>query len=249
MRLIAWLTIVIVAVSFCNAELTAGSSTDEILDRLHEVGRDLKSFTVKVVLREKDTVAQDTWSRSGEAVYEQKANGDARLRMSFTIRVQDGVTQQQRHDYLLENGWLVERDTPRKQERKQQILRPGEKANLLKLGEGPFPLPIGQPREDVYRDFEVAKVAVGEDAPANTTHVLLTPKAGTRFERKFKTIDVWVDLASGMPRRIDTVDANDTMRKKADLLEFKANVPVTDEQFALPDVPADWQRIKEAYNE
>ena len=249
MRLITWLTIFIVAVSFCHAELTVDSSTDEVLDRLHEVGRDLKTFTVKVVLRETDRVAQDTWSRSGEVVYEKKASGDARLRMSFTTRTQDGVTQQQQRDYVLDNGWLTDRDTIRKQETTQQILRPGEKANLLKLGEGPFPLPIGQTREDVQRSFEVARVAVDKDAPASTTHILLTPRAGTRFERKFKTIDIWVDLASGMPRRIETIDVNDTMRKRADLLEFKANIPVTDAQFALPDVPADWQRIKEAYNE
>lgn len=249
MKLIAWLTAVIGAVSFCNAELTAGSSTDEILDRLHEVGRDLKTFTVKVVLRETDRVAQDTLSRSGEAVYEKKANGDVRMRMSFTSRTQDGVTQQQQRDYVLDDGWLVERDTPGKQERKEQILRPGEKVNLLKLGEGPFPLPIGQTREDVYRNFEVAKVTVDKDAPANTTHVLLAPKAGTRFERKFKTIDIWVDLGSGMPRRVETIDANDQMRKRADLLEFKANAPVTDAQFALPDVPTDWQRTKEPYRE
>ena len=35
--------------------------------------------------------------------------------------------------------------------------RPGEKVNLLKLGEGPFPLPIGQPKEDVHREFIVTK--------------------------------------------------------------------------------------------
>ncbi len=249
MRLLAWIIIVLGAAAFCRAELTANSSTDVILDRLHEVGQDLKTFTAKVVLRETDLIAQDSSSRSGEAVYEKKANGDARMRITFTTRTQDAVTQQQQIDYLLDNGWLVDRNYARKLEVKRQMLKPGEKANLLKLGEGPFPLPIGQTREDVYKNFDVARVAAGKDDPANTTHILLTPKAGTRFERKFKTIDVWVDLASGMPRRVETVDPNDTMRKGADLLEFKSNVPVTDAQFAMPDVPADWQRREEAYND
>ena len=33
------------------------------------------------------------------------------------------------------------------------MLKPGEKLNLLKLGEGPFPLPIGQKKEDVYANL------------------------------------------------------------------------------------------------
>jgi hypothetical protein len=45
------------------------------------------------------------------------------------------------------------------------VLRPGEKVNLLKLGEGPFPLPIGQKRDDVKRQFDVtlAKPEKGVD--------------------------------------------------------------------------------------
>src|SRR4051794_31217343 len=109
MRLLAWIIIVLGTVTFCYAELTTASPTDEILDRLHEVGKDLKTFTAKVVLRETDQIAQDTSSRSGSAVYEKKANGDARMRITFTTRTQDNVTQQQQIDYLLDNGWLVDR--------------------------------------------------------------------------------------------------------------------------------------------
>lgn len=249
MRLLFWTIIVLVTATFCHADLTASSSKDEVLDRLHEVGKDLKTFTAKVVLRETDQIAQDTSSRSGTTAYEKKANGDARMRVSFATRTQDGVTQEQRIDYLLDNGWLVDRNYPRKLEVKRQMLRPGEKANLLKLGEGPFPLPIGQTREDVYQTFDVTKVTPAKGDPADTVHIVLTPKPGTSFERKFKTIDVWVDLATGMPRRVETVDPNETMRRGADFLDFRANVPVADTDFALPDLPADWQRREEPYSD
>lgn len=249
MRLLAWFIIVLSAASFCRAELTASSSTDDVLDRLYEVGKDLKTFTAKVVMRDTDMVAQDTVTRDGSVVYEKRAETDARLRVTFTTRTQDGVTQQQQHDYLLDGPWLIDRDYPRKLELKKQMLKQGEKLNLLKLGEGPFPLPIGQKREDVYKSFDVKKVVAAKDDPANTIHILLSPKQGTSFERKFKSIDVWVDLTSGMPRRVDTVDPNEQMRRGADLQEFKPNVAVGDEQFALPKVPDDWQRRSEAYSD
>lgn len=249
MRLLVLMMLVLGGVGFCRAELTAGSGTDQVLDQLYEVGKDLKSFTANVVLREKDIVAQDSSSRKGFAVYQKKDNGDARMRISFATRVQDGVTQQQQIDYLLDNGLLIDRNGPRKIEIRRQMLQPGEKANLLKLGEGPFPLPIGQTREDVLKAFDVKKVEAAKDDPPSTVHVQLLPKDGTSFARKFQSIDVWVDLATGMPRRVETMDPNETMRRGADFNELKINVPVQEEQFALPPLPGDWQRREEAYND
>jgi hypothetical protein len=48
---------------------------------------------------------------------------------------------------------------------------------------------------------------------------------------------------------VETLDVNETMRRGADLLEFKANVPVTDGQFVLPALPADWQREDKVYRD
>ena len=49
--------------------------------------------------------------------------------------------------------------------------------NLLELGEGPFPLPIGQSRQDVEKQFKVTKVAAVKDISAKTLQGLVP---GTR---------------------------------------------------------------------
>lgn len=235
---------------FALASLKPDSSVNEVLTALDEVGKDLKSFSANVTLREKDKISQDSWKRTGTAVYQLKPDGNARFRVTFLKRVQDELSQDQRQDYLLEDNWLTDRNYPKKLETRMQMAKPGERINLFKLGEGGhFPLPIGQAPQDVLRMFGVEKGAAAKDDPAGTVHLRLTPKPNTEFARKLKIIDVWVDLTSNMPRRIDTVDANETMMQGTDLDDLKLNTPLADEQFKLSPLPGDWERRDEAFKD
>lgn len=249
MRIITNLAIVLFATTFAFADLKPESSLDEVLDGLYTVGKDLKSFTADVKLTESDAFSQDSWSRLGKVWYQQKSPGEARLRVTFETRLQDNVKAPQQIDYLLDKGWLVDRNYTRKLEVNRQVLRPGEKINLLKLGEGPFPLPIGQKREDVLRMFDVKKIAKAADDPADTVHLKLTPRPNTQFERKFSAIDVWVDCQSIMPRRILTEDKNQTMTRGTDLDNVRLNAEIADANFVLAPIPAtEWQRRDEPFD-
>lgn len=231
-----------------SGALPADASVDQTLDALDEVGRGLKSFSADVKLGETDNVAQDTVTRTGKVLYQARGQGDARLRVTFDARIQDGASLAQKIEYLLDKGWLVDRNYARKIEVNRQVLRPGEKMNLLKLGEGPFPLPIGQKKEDVHKQFEVKKIELAEGELDKTIHLELTPKPGTRFERNFTDIDVWVDLNSHMPVRIQTEDKNLTTTRTTDLSNVKVGVEVGDADFKLPEIPVnDWQRRDEPF--
>ena len=116
-------------------------------------------------------------------------------------------------------------------ETKRQVLKPGQKLNLLKLGEGPFPLPIGQSREDVLKMFDVKKVDAKQGDPQGTVHLELAPKPNTDFARKFKTIDVWVETKTSFPRRIATVDKSEAETRTTDLTNIQVNVGLKDDAF------------------
>ncbi len=250
MRLLFTLAIVALMTPVaCLASLKPDADVNKVLDELYDVGKDLKSFSANVTLREKDEISGNSWSRSGMAVYEKLSDGDSRFRVTFLKRMQDELVQEQRIEYLLDKGWLYDRNYPRKLEVRRQMVRPGEKINLLKLGEGPFPLPIGQSREDVLKLFEAKKMEPAKSDPASTVHIQLTPRAGTQFERKFKSIDVWVALESSMPVRIETVDANESSRRGTDLSDVRLNVPLTNDHFALQPLPPDWQRREEPFSD
>jgi outer membrane lipoprotein-sorting protein len=217
--------------------LSPNSSVDDVLDALDARGLNLREFVADVSLAEIDEATQLDFVRTGKVLF-QKQKDDDRIRVNFADKAEGRFAKPDKVEYLLDDGWLIDRDYQRSVEVKRQVLRPGEKVNLLKLGEGPFPLPIGQPKADVYKEFDVSKGAPGADAPKGTVHVTLKPREGTRLARKFKVIDVWVDPKINMPVRIEVLDVNETTRRQTNLTNIKVNPdpPLTDRDFALPRV-------------
>ena len=152
--------------------------------------------------------------------------------------------------YMLDDGKLIDRNYRKKSETTRQVLKPGEKINLLKLGEGPFPLPIGQPKDEVNKQFDVKKLEPAKDDPPGTIHIQLLPKPDTRFARQFKTIDVWVESSSHMPRRISTVDSTQTTLRATDLKNVQVNPKVSDADFKLEAIDAkNWNLVDEKFQD
>jgi len=138
--------------------------------------------------------------------------------------------------YLLKNGWLYDLDFTKKIRNERQVSKPGDKVNLLKLGEGPFPLPIGQTKEDVHKNFEVTMTPLAKGDPENSIHLQLKPREGTPLAKRFSKIDVWVDRATNMPTRIDTLDAAGSEQRSTQLTHIIVNPKpaLTDADFTVP---------------
>jgi outer membrane lipoprotein-sorting protein len=231
--------------------LTPNSPLDTVLDALAARGKDLKDFSADVALHTADNRTGEDSAQIGKVVYD-AAGGNSRIRVSFDkkeTQTGDGkrMTQKQRLDYVLEGGWLTDRDYQKKLEVRRQVLKPGQQMNLLKLGEGPFPLPIGQDKDEVKKQFEVAKIPADPGDPKGSIHVKLTPKPGTQFEKRFRQIDVFVDPKSSMPARIDTVERAGTTRS-TELTNLKLNTGVKPDDFTLPNIDAEgWNRREEPF--
>jgi len=232
-----------------GAALTPNSSVDEILDALDARGRNLREFVADVNLKEIDEATTYESERTGK-VWFQKQKSDDRVRVTFEKKLEGRFAKDDKVEYLLDRGWLTDRNYQRSIEVKRQVLKPGEKINLLKLGEGPFPLPIGQAKEEVHKEFVVTKGEAAPDAPKGTVHVTLKPREGTRLARKFNVIDVWVDPKTNMPVRIDALDVNETTRRQTDLKNIKVNpeTPLSDRDFTLPKIDErKWELNTEPY--
>jgi outer membrane lipoprotein-sorting protein len=229
--------------------LTADSPLDTVLDALEQRGKDLKDFSADVKLTDVSERTGEATERTGKVVYHDREQGGSRIKVNFDKRkLESGATQDYRQDYLLQEGWLTDRDYKKKLEVRRQVLKPGQKMNLLKLGEGPFPLPIGQEKGEVKKQFEVTKVAPAADDPKDTVHVKLVPRKDSQFEKRFRQIDVYVDTKTNMPARIDTSEKPDTART-TELTGLKLNAGVKDEQFTLPNIDREhgWNRREEPF--
>jgi outer membrane lipoprotein-sorting protein len=227
--------------------LSDKSTTDQILDALDARGENLRDFSADVTLTDTDTSTGDSTINTGSVILQRKGPDDARIRVAFTKRQVGNLVKTVDHQYVLDQGILDERDYEVKHETKTQVLKPGQKLDLFKLGEGPFPLPLGQKREDVLKLFDVARVGPTADDPSGTVHLQLTPKDGTDLGKQFKTIDVWVDIKSDMPGRIQTLDINQTTTRTTDLANVKINSGVGDKDFTLSPVGNDWDVVEGPY--
>ena len=109
---------------------------------------------------------------------------------------------------------------------------------------------IGYMHRGVEKLFEVTKIpAAPKTDPADSVHVRLTPRPDTQFAKKFKAIDVWVDTKTEMPKRIRTLDVNETTQRTTDLDVKSINAGLKDADFSLDETGADWNRRSEPYAE
>ena len=230
--------------------LPEDAPTDQILDALDARGKDLKDFSADVKLTETDPALALSSTRAGKVWFQSKPDGDARMRVRFDTREEAaGQPKRDRIDYSYDKGWLIDRNYRARNQVRRQVVQPGQKINLLKLGEGPFPLPIGQPKQSVHDQFDVAKVAPKKDDPADTLHLQLKPKKGTRLARRFETIDVWVDRKTHMPTRIETAEQGGKNLRTTDLTNIQVNTNLPEAEFKLQDIDAGWSLHDEAFQE
>lgn len=237
------------AVILCGLGLCVASramaSVDATLDALHESGVNLRSLAADVSLAEDSSDTGDRVTRLGRIVLQKLPDGDTRVRATFTQKQSGNRIEEEKRDVLLQGQNLIDRDYKNKKQTIRQVRRPGEKVDLFKLGEGPFPLPVGQPREEVLKQFDVSELPTKD--PNVLGKVRLTPKSGTPLARKFKSITVTVDQKTKLPTQIVTIDPNETTTTTATLTHLRINDAVKDEEFELPPVdPKEWNIVDEA---
>jgi outer membrane lipoprotein-sorting protein len=229
--------------------------TEKVLQQLDQIGKNLKEFTAKIKLREVDNVTLNETDRIGNVWFQKRPDGTARLRVLFSMRV-DPVTHdgypKDKIEYLLDGRWLIDRNYPTKNEVKRQVLKANQKMDLFKLGEGPFPLPIGQDPRQVHELFDVKRLPPAKDDPANTVHLQLIPQPNTDLATRFHSLDVWVDAKTGMPVRVDTTDPKQQNTRSTELTDTVVNPPagIPDTDFTLPNIDdKQWNRHVESLND
>lgn len=229
-------------------KLDEKSSTDQILDALNESGQHMTSLAADVELITTDDLGDDT-TRSGKFVILRSPDGDSKARLALTKVQKGNKIFEERQEFVLEGPNLIRRMYQQKKQITDRVRKPGEKVNLLKLGQGPFPLPIGQPREDVLKEFDISVPDKIEPKLEHHAVIRLSPKADTRFARKFKSIDLWVDESDNLPKRIVTVNPNGDETKTAILKNVRLNADVKPEELKLEPLPDDWTTVDEGYQE
>ncbi len=225
------------------------------LDKLEAAGRKIRSYQAKVVYDKEQGLLGDRVIRMGTVTYlaaspaaPTKPATPACFAVRFDNMVVGTALRKRPRQYIFDGTWLVERHEKQKVFIKRQIVAPGETYDPLKLGSGPFPLPLGQKRAEVLRLFNVAMIDAAKDDPANTIHLKLTPRlnpATGKPTSTFTRINLYYNRTTLMPVKVMTVDEseNRTTVKLSDTqvnkLDAKGAAVLFDT--TTPPTGADWK--------
>ncbi len=226
--------------------LTLDSSTDEILTALQTTGTKLSTLAADVVLEElDDTLGREVY-RAGRLYVERTTNDSgaisSRILVRFTERGDERRSVEELSEFLLADGKLIERDHRNRKEVTRELPR-ADAEDVLTLGRGPFPLPIGQSPDDVRMNFDVTRLPDDAEQPGKIV-LELRPREGTRLADRMEQIICWIDPAIAMPVVIQTVEPNSAKVVTTRLTNVKLGEPLPPGTFQLPPIDETSWRIE-----
>ncbi len=196
-----------------TAPCDAAAQAAELLGRVEERHAKSAFFRAAFLMEQFDALESETDLRRGRVIVD-GAPGPER---SFAIIIDqhidsDGRGSTEARRFVYRDGWLAEIDETRKQFIKRQLARRGEALDPLRVGEGPFPLPLGQRRDDVLREFEAFIAPMPERqvlaSMGECVALRLIPRAGTPLARETAEFRIAYDPVTLLPKAIEVLDVN-----------------------------------------
>lgn len=241
-------------------------TADDLLDGLETADRDLSSLRAQIqYTRDSGRLEGKVQTvRRGTIYYAAKIPGAAAAdpkgpaRRGFAVKfnemVVDNAKRDEPREFIFDGEWLVEKYPGEKQFFKRRMVPPGEVADPLRIGEGPFPIPIGQKRKDIQDRFDTTLVTpldgIGDSQPrtkemierAEAYQLKLIPKPGTDEAREFKEIRIWYQGRDLLPRMARTINREDGNAEVV-LINLIRNDPVDPKLFdtTAPRKEDGWQ--------
>ncbi len=213
---------------------------DTALRQIETAGEGLHCLTGSVAYRKDDALLGSRDIRTGTVQYE-RTEGTPSLSVEFTSRVVNRRRRAELKRVIYSDGWLIESDATNRQFIKRQLARPDEAPDPMRLG-GPFPMPLGQKRSDVYKRFNVTiidgpadpfVVPKETDTPIMGLH--LVPKETVPESQEWSSIDIWYDCDSWMPIGVVATETNGDCRRIR-LSDVQINPTLTASQRAAMSV-------------
>jgi hypothetical protein len=237
---------------------------DDLLRALETAGGDMRRLSAQIRYIKTFAIQGDTQQRDGRLAF---VSGDDSERRRFAItferfeldggrRVEDvstGYTER----YAFDGEWLAEARPLEKQFVRRQVVPPGESWDPLRLGEGPFPIPIQQDREVILERFSaelldgeadvVQRSLLGVAGKCYQLRLVPLPEIG---EKELREIRVWYDRETLLPRMARTVSRSDdeSFVLLRDLrLNGEAEIDESDLSTAPPSDRAGWNITIDPY--
>jgi len=213
---------------------TSGDArVDRILDRLEVKGQAIKGLRCGLLYRYVivDPVEEAT-EKEGELLFA-RSEPNSKFLVHFRKLVSSGTIRETGEYFAFDGEWLTERNDKARTIVRRQIARPGERKDPFRLGQGPFPLPFGQKRDDILRNFEVNFVDFSPGDPKGSDHLHCVPRPNTELAEKYSRVEIFVDRRLELPVRIVCEKLKDGTRIEVDFRDIDANEAPAGSRFII----------------
>ncbi len=200
---------------------------EQWLGKIERAASKIRTLQAKLRYDRTQGLVGDHQRRFGRLIY--FTGPPARFVIHFDYLLVDRRLDREDRSYIFDGQWLIERYDKEKLFIRRQVApapQPGDdrsSADLLALGQGPFPLPVSQKKDQVLERFEVTLVEPADSDPANSVHFHLTPKHD--HDHQLTQVDLWYDRDTLLPVRIATLDESEN-ESVVEITQPKLNVAV-----------------------
>ena len=220
----------------------AAQDVDGILTRLEERGNGIKDLRCKVEYTIEDKINLDELTKHGSISFK-RAEPHEMFLIHFEKTVQGGVGPKGRREwYLFKDRWLWEVKEATKTIIKREYVHPGEKVDLFDLDSAPFPIPFGQKKDQILKNFEVKLVPPSGGDPEGTDHLLCMPKPGVALSKDYEKLEFYVSRELHLPVKVVATELGGKKVTTAvfpDLGKDSINAGLSDKDFAEP---GEWKK-------
>jgi len=224
------------------------ATADALLTALETADKSLETLQCALVYDKRFSLQDDQQIRFGNLYFtSEKVPASDRRKKTFAVIFDklyfDNSERSEQLALIFDGEWLVEKREADKEWIARQIAPPDAPIDPLRLGEGPLPIPIGQPKGEILSRFDATLLPYDDgfqnavqadlayrDYVAGCWQLLLMPKAETPDGERFQEIRLWyAPDAEGriLPKMAFTIDRKGD-ESFVQLIDTKVNKPIPD---------------------
>jgi len=216
---------------------------DKILTRLEQ--RKVEDLRAKLTWRltNLDGIEEDDTTSKFGRIWYREFDPVPKFLIRFDKKVAGGGgrVSEVSNTYLFDGIWFVEVQDDRKMIIRREIRRPNDPRNPFKIESGQFPVPFGQKKSEIVREFTVELVPPDPKDPKGTRHLLLTPRPSARIADTYSRLEFWVvdegDKLEGLPIRVVAGRKDGTGRESSyvtiDFEQIELNTGMSSSEFEI----------------
>lgn len=222
-------------------------AVDRILTASQKRSDGLKDIRCDVIFTDEDRINRATNKKSGHILLA-VTKPNARFMVHFDKTDLDGVRGKQEW-YLFDGLWFFQAIERLEQVTRQLIAGSGQEIDLFDIEKAPFPMPFGQKKENILKNFDVTLATPSGNDPPDTDHLICNPKPTSKLAKRYDQLDLYVHRTLNLPKKIVVTKNNGREINTAefpDLSEKSINAGVDKKDFEKPKA---WDKYKDVIEE